>query len=258
MKIINPFDLFSCKREYNMMNPSDSSGDTDSRTPIEKPGSNYFLSMRKDLLFILAFFLVILLLNLSPLRQYWSEALVFIKGIRRYGTLAPFLFTASVAILVSIGIPRLLLCTIGGMLFGFYQGLLYSVTGTIIGYYVVFSVVRRVGRTYIVSRYPKIDQLTRLLKRGGIPGVILARQLPIHGMVINLILGLSPVRQLDFLVGTAIGLIPEAIPFTLIGKGVKQESLGQSIVYIVIAVVILAVLWLGLKLWNEKKKGNRS
>ncbi len=240
------------------MIPSKSDSDMDPRTSIEKPDSHYFLSMRKDLLFILAFFLVILLLNLSPLREYWAELLVFIKGIRRYGTLAPFLFTASVAILVSIGIPRLLLCTLGGMLFGFYQGLLYSVTGTIIGYYIVFSVVRRLGRAYIIRRYPKIDQLTRLLKRGGIPGVILARQLPIHGMVINLLLGLSPIRPLDFLVGTAIGLLPEAIPFTLIGKGVKQESLGQSIAYIVIAVVILAVLWLGLKFWSEKKKENRN
>jgi len=240
------------------MIPSESDSNMDPRTSIGKPDSQYFLSMRKDLLFILAFFLVILLLNLSPLREYWAELLVFIKGIRRYGTLAPFLFTASVAILVSIGIPRLLLCTLGGMLFGFYQGLLYSVAGTIIGYYVVFSVVRRVGRAYIVRRYPKINHLTKLLKRGGIPGVILARQLPIHGMVINLILGLSPVRPLDFLIGTAIGLLPEAIPFTLIGKGVKQESLGRSIAYIVIAVVILAVLWLGLKFWSEKKKGNRN
>jgi len=237
-----------------MGTPADNFADTDSGRPIAKPGPNYFPSMRKDLLFILAFFLVILVLNLSPLKQYWAEALVFIKGINRYGALAPFIFTVSVAVLVCVGIPRLLLCTIGGMLFGFYRGLLYSLAGTIIGYYIVFSVVRWVGRAFIVSRYPKISHFAKLIKRGGIPGVILARQIPIHGMVVNLILGLSPVRRIDFLVGTAIGLIPEAIPFTLIGKGVKQESIEQSIAYIVIAVAILAGLWLGLKIWNEKKR----
>ena len=236
-----------------MVTLSDNCVDTDSSNPIEKTGSSSILSVRKDLILILAFFFIIIALYLSPLQQYWAGALAFCEGINHYGVLAPLIFMLSVAVLVCIGMPRLLLCTIGGMLFGFYQGLLYSVTGTIIGCYIVFSVVRWVGRTFIISRYPKLNRFTKLLERGGIPGVVLARQIPIHGMVINLILGLSPVKQIDFLVGTAIGLIPEAIPFTLIGKGVKQGSLEKSVAYIIIAVVILALLWLGLKIWNEKK-----
>lgn len=221
---------------------------------IEKPALTSVLSVRKDLIFIFIFFLVILALYLSPLKQYRESILAFCEGINRYGALAPLIFILSVAVLVCIGMPRLLLCTLGGMLFGFYQGLLYSVTGTIIGSYIVFSVVRLIGRTFIVNRYPKLNNFTKLIERGGIPGVILARQIPIHGMVMNLILGLSTVKQSDFLIGSAIGFIPEAIPFTLIGTGVKQGSLAKSIAYIVTAVVILAALWLGLKIWTEKKR----
>ncbi|MFA5321601.1 MAG: VTT domain-containing protein [Smithella sp.] len=236
-----------------MVSPKNCAAD-DQEPLIEKPALNSVLSVRKDLVFIFIFFLVILALYLSPLKQYRESILAFCEGINRYGALAPLIFTLSVAVLICIGIPRLLLCTIGGMLFGFYQGLLYSVIGTIIGSYIVFSVVRMAGRTFIISRYPKLNRFTKILERGGIPGVILARQIPIHGMVMNLILGLSPVKQSDFLIGSAIGFFPEAIPFTLIGTGVKQGSLGKSIAYIVIAVVILASLWLGLKIWTEKKR----
>lgn len=235
---------------------SKNSDDANAERLLAKPGSNSVLNVRKDLIFIFIFFLFVLALYLSPLKHYRESAIAFCEGINRYGTMAPLIFTLSVAVLVCIGVPRLLLCTIGGMLFGFYQGLLYSVAGTIIGSYIVFSVVRLVGRAFIISRYPKLDRFTRLLERGGIPGVILARQIPIHGLITNLILGLSPVKQIDFLIGTAIGLFPEAIPFTLIGTGVKQGSLGKSIAYIVIAVVIFAALWLGLKIWTEKKRKN--
>ncbi len=214
--------------------------------------------MRKDLLYILAFFIVILALYLSPIRQYRESLIAFCEGIHRYGSMAPFIFTLSVAVLVCIGIPRLLFCTIGGLIFGFFQGLLYSTIGTLIGCHIIFSVVRWVGRDFILNRYPKFSSFAKLLERGGIPGVILARQIPVHAMVTNIILSLSPVKRGDFLVGTAIGLMPEAIPFTLIGTGVRQGSLEKNVAYIVIAVVILSVLWLWLKIWIEKKRLCRS
>ena len=99
-----------------------------------------------------------------------------------------------------------------------------------------------------------MNRFTKILEHGGIPAVILVRQMPVHGMVLNLILGLSPVRQRDFLIGTAIGLFPEAIPFTLIGKGAKQGSIGKSMIYIIVALLVLVILWLGVKLWSKKGK----
>lgn len=246
------------KHDKNIIPPSDNGTDADSRRLTENPGSTSLRSMRKEIIFIIILVIVILALHLSPLGQYREYILAFCERIKSYGALAPLLFTVSVAVLVTIGIPRLLLCTIGGMLFGFYQGLLYSVAGTIIGCYTIFSVVRGFGRAYIVTRYPKLDRFTKLIERGGIPAVILARQIPIHGMVVNLMLGLSPVKRRDFLIGTTIGLLPQAIPFTLIGKGVKQESIETSIAYIVAAVIILAFLWLVFKIWTEKKRDCRT
>jgi uncharacterized membrane protein YdjX (TVP38/TMEM64 family) len=245
------------KYDNNIIPPSDNGADAESRRLIEKQRSYSFPPLRKDILFILILFFFILALHLTPLGHYREYILSFCERIKGYGALAPFLFTASVAVLVTVGIPRLLLCTIGGMLFGFYQGLLYSVSGTIIGCYIVFSLVRGVGRNYIVTRYPKLDRFTKLVESGGIPAVILARQIPIHGLVINLMLGLSPVKRNDFLIGTTIGLLPQAIPFTLIGKGVKQASIETSFAYVAAAVIILAVLWLWLKIWTEKKRDCR-
>jgi uncharacterized membrane protein YdjX (TVP38/TMEM64 family) len=67
-------------------------------------------------------------------------------------------------------------------------------------------------------------------------------------------LGLSPVKHRDFLIGTAIGLFPEAIPFTMIGKGAKQGSIDKTAIYIVAALIVLALLWLLAKFCLKKKK----
>lgn len=220
---------------------------------IEKGDSGTLFSFRKDVVLIFVFVALILIIQLTPFKQYAAKAPEFCQKIREYGILAPFIFTIGVVLLVCIGVPRLLLCPLGGMAFGVFWGVIYCVTGTVVAYYFIFLFIRWKGHNLIDRYYPKLKGFNHLLGAGGVPAVILARQLPIHGMFVNLLLGVSSVRQRDFLIGTSIGLFPEAIPFTLIGKGMKQGSLGESTIYIVMAVVVLAVLWLGTKLWTARR-----
>lgn len=221
---------------------------------IEKPDTSSILSIRKDFLFILVFVAVIFAAYLSPLKQYIDKAPEVCEQIKSTGIMAPLIFILGVCLLVCVGVPRLLLCPLGGMAFGFVYGLLYCVTGTLMAYYIVFLFVRWGGRSFILRHSHKLNKYTKILEHGGIPAVILARQMPVHGMVLNLIMGLSPVRHRDFLIGTAIGLFPEAIPFTLIGKGAKQGSIGKIMIYVAVAMLVLVVLWLGVKLYSCRKK----
>lgn len=221
---------------------------------IEKPDTSSILSIRKDFLFILIFVAVIIAAYLSPLKQYIDKAPELCEQIKSTGFMAPVIFILGVCALVCVGVPRLLLCPLGGMAFGFVYGLLYCVIGTLMAYYIVFLFVRWGGRDFILRHSHKLNKYTKILEHGGIPAVILARQMPVHGMLLNLIMGLSPVRHRDFLIGTAIGLFPEAIPFTLIGKGAKQGSIGKSMIYVAVAMLVLVVLWLGVKLWSRKGK----
>ncbi len=76
-------------------------------------------------------------------------------------------------------------------------------------------------------------------------GVILARQIPIHGTLINFCLGLSRVKHRHFLIGTAIGMLPEAIPVALVGAGLVKSSLKESAGVLGLAVVAFVLLWMG-------------
>ena len=232
----------------------DSDSESDLQHLIEKPDTSSIISIRKDLLFILIFVGIIFAAYLSPLKQYIDKAPEICDQIKQTGFMAPVIFIFGVCFLVCIGVPRLLLCPLGGMAFGFVFGLIYCVIGTLVAYYMVFLFVRWGGKGFILRHSHKLNKYTKILDHGGIPAVILVRQMPVHGMVLNLIMGLSPIRHRDFLIGTAIGLFPEAIPFTLIGKGAKQGSIGKSMIYVAVALLVLAILWLGVKLWSRKGK----
>lgn len=222
---------------------------------IEHPEKSSSIRLIKKFLIFSPIVLIILVIAYSsPLSEYISKVAEISHRIRDFGIVGHIVFIAAVAILVSIGFPRLIFCPIAGIAFGFMTGLMYCVIGTLIGYYAVFLFVRWSKNEFGIKNKEEHKKIMELIHKGGTPAVILARQVPVHGMVLNIILGLSPIRHVDFLVGTAIGLIPEAAPFTLFGSSAAQGSLQKSITYLVIAVICISVLWIGLIVYTNKRK----
>lgn len=202
------------------------------------------------------------LVYFSPLRESLTHVREISERIRQAGVWGPVVFTLGAATLVAAGIPRLLLCPIAGMALGFWAGLLWCQVGTLLGYYLVFLFVRWGGRGFVLRHWPGLTRWGGLAQRQGAPAVILARLLPIHGMGVTLLLGLSSVRHRHFLAGTFIGSLPEAIPCTLIGSGfggltaggALQTSFARSAGVITLAVLILAVIWIGLGLFARRSR----
>lgn len=192
-----------------------------------------------------ALFGAMALVYLSPIKAWLKDLNHLRELLRRFGLFAYPISVAIVGILVGCGIPRLVFCAIGGVLLGFWWGLIVTTLGTLLGYYAVFVFVRWGGRDWVLHRWPKLKKFAEAIHDHGVIGIVLVRQLPIHGTLTNLCLGLSHVRHRQFLIGTAIGLLPEAIPVTLVGAGLVKSSMKDSAVYIVAAVIVFGLIWLG-------------
>lgn len=204
-------------------------------------------SWKKIVLLVIGAGLLLTILYCSPLRQYlrrWQEVSDQIRG---YGALAPLVVMAGVAVLVAMGFPRLLFCVIAGMALGFWSGLLWAQLGTLIGNYALFIIVRAVARHRAQRFLARRARIQGLLQNRGMLGVLLARQLPLPGLVINLACALLPIRHLDFIIGTILGQLPQAIPCTLIGAGALQPSFQKSVGLIGLAVIASVLAWAGLR-----------
>jgi uncharacterized membrane protein YdjX (TVP38/TMEM64 family) len=183
---------------------------------------------------------------LTPLRQVLQQVNEINTKLHELGLMGPFAFVLGVAFLVAIGCPRLLLCPIGGLAFGFWEGFLWSQTGTILGFYAAFLFVRWGGQEIVRKRYPKTDHLARVFEESGFSAVLMLRLMPVAGFFVNIILGLTRLKHRDFFLGTLLGITPEAIPATLIGSGAAQSSLSMSARYVSIAILCLISVWVFL------------
>lgn len=141
------------------------------------------------------------------------------------GTAIPAFILGS-ALLIGIGVPRLLFCPLAGAAFGFWEGLLISTVATMLAYLVTFLFVRGRLRERDTEWTPP-PQLAFLRHDPGLPGVIVARLAPVPGMIATVALSLSPVSRRTYLAGSLIGLIPEAVPLVLLGAGLLEGNPRQ-------------------------------
>ncbi len=180
-----------------------------------------------------------------PVKNWHQDAAQIRKIVASAGVWVYPAGIAATAILVACGVPRLVLCGIAGMTLGFWWGLAVVQVGSLLGFYGVFLFIRWGGRDWGLRHWPALRKWADLVHDHGTLGVILIRQLPIHGSLINLALGLSNVKHRHFLLGTLIGSLPEAIPTTLAGAGLVRPSIEATLSYLAVAMTALVVIWIG-------------
>jgi uncharacterized membrane protein YdjX (TVP38/TMEM64 family) len=177
--------------------------------------------------------------------------------IAHCGPWAPVVFTLTVAILVGCGFSRLACHFLGGALFAFWGGLAWSLIGAMIGNTAVFFAVRRLGmREVILRKHPTWQKWALKLKQNTVPAVILFRQLPLPGGMVNVVLGLSPIRRREYLLGTCIGLLPEAVPTVLLGTGLRKEDLKLTVIYMIAAVALFVLGWIAWGVHRRRLTAN--
>lgn len=127
-------------------------------------------------------------------------------------------------------LPRSLVYVLGGVLLGFWPGLVWAQVCTTVGSYGLFLSVRLIGQDWArhtIATHPRLDRMTS--GSLGFWGVFWIRQLPFPNMLVNALLGLSPIRHWKFLVASFIAFLPEGIPAVLVGAGFRDFSVAKTV-----------------------------
>jgi len=183
------------------------------------------------------------------LNKNWIDNQVRGKGID-----GELLFVAAGAVITAVGLPRQMICFLGGYAFGFLTGSLLALVATVLGCMLAFFYARWLGRKLLKSRYPdRIQKIDHFIRDNPFTMTLLIRLLPVGSNVFtNLAAGVSSVRTTPFFSGSAIGYIPQSVVFALIGSGIHLNP-GWRIGLGVILFVISSVL--GVYLYRSYRKG---
>lgn len=163
-------------------------------------------------------------------------------------------YTVLVTGLVALGTPRLIFYVLGGLAFGFWQGLLLAQVGAVIGSYLTFWAVRHGGRGWLERRFGSHRFFGKTFRvRSSVKAVVLIRQLPLTSVMINSGLALSKVRARVFVLGTFIGYLPQGIIATLIGSGVVDQGATEGLGKLLAAGIVLTIG--AFLLWRWRRQG---
>jgi phospholipase D1/2 len=160
---------------------------------------------------------------------------------------APFLLALFYTPASMIMFPRPLLTLAAALVFGPWKGFTIAIGGVVLSAFILYSIGRRVKESTVRRLAgPRIDRLTRLLRREGFMAIAAVGFLPVAPFSIEMIVaGALRVRLRDLLLGVTVAHLPGTILTTLLG-GQFNAALrhGQEINRAVIALVVVVFITL--------------
>ena len=154
-----------------------------------------------------------------------------------------FVYLASYTLAVQAMVPRPALNIAGGLLFGLALGVVLALIGGVLAALAQFVVARHVARDAVSRRLPERvrGKLEGLAGGRALLAVVQLRLVPvIPYQMVNYGFGLTGVRVIPFVLGTALGSLPSTVALVLVGAGGAdvgfQVALGAGAVAVVIGV----------------------
>lgn len=172
--------------------------------------------------------------------------LAAIARVRRLPLLS-LAFIASYAVAVTFGIPASPFTLAGGALFGFWHGFLLNWLGATTGAFLAYLFAGSLcgdGCRALLGR--RADAMEQLAAEHGLLGTLRLRLIPIVPFsLLNFGAALAGVRRRDYLVATAVGVIPGTAVYTFFAESLLHGAAGAdrtALVQVSVASALLLVL----------------
>lgn len=179
---------------------------------------------RKLLILIGVAAALFIIMQATPLGAQIRDWETITEIVKAGGWKADLYFVLISSALILIGMPRLLFYALGGYAFGFWEGLVLSLIGSLLGSFITFRAARWGGRKWLTERFGHRRFFGRIVHaKPTIASVAFLRMLPVANVVINVGLALGKVRNRAFFLGSLIGFLPQGVVAVLIGSGMGED-----------------------------------
>jgi uncharacterized membrane protein YdjX (TVP38/TMEM64 family) len=203
---------------------ADSSSEEALETQASEIGQAAQNTSRKLLTLLAISGFIFLALHFTPFGQQARDWDTLNSLFKTGGFQSELYFVLISALLIMAGVPRLLFYAMGGFAFGFWEGLLCSLLGSLTGSFIAFQAARWGGREWLSGRFGKQRFFGRIVHaKPTILSVALIRMLPATNVVMNFGLAFSHVDNRAFVLGSLIGFLPQGVVATIIGSGLAQD-----------------------------------
>jgi uncharacterized membrane protein YdjX (TVP38/TMEM64 family) len=189
-----------------------------------------------------------------------------LSSIERHGPVTARLIYVAVYIAGTVALlPGTVLSFAGAVLFGAYEGTLYTWVGATIGATLAYGMARVLGQDFVErlfgGRFAAFDQRIR---DHGFTGLLIIRLLPLFPFnAVNFGCGLAGIRLRDYVLATAIGIVPGTFVYQflfakfgrrILTEGLRLEYLADPELWLAIglfAAFVVVGKWLSKRVFSK-------
>ncbi len=178
------------------------------------------------------------------------------EAVASTGAWGPLVYVALHVVLTLVPVSKNLLAGIAGALFGLAGGVVLSWVGSMLAAVVTFAIARRLGREAVASLTgPRIERVEDIMRHQGLVAVLVARLTPIPFTIVNYGSGVSAVSWRDYVVGTAVGVLPGSVGYAALGASAGRDARTFVIAGTVAAVILVGALLAGRRMRRRAQLG---
>ena len=147
-----------------------------------------------------------------------------------YGALAPVLYMLAYAIAAVLFIPGLPITIAGGILFGPFWGVVYTITGATLGACIAFVTARYAAGAWVRSKLkgPRWKRLDDAVQRHGWKVVAFTRLIPLFPFtLLNYAFGLTRIKFAHYAAATFVCMLPACIAFIVFASSLLDLITGK-------------------------------
>lgn len=172
--------------------------------------------------------------------------------VRNRGLLGEAVFLAAGIVFTGFGLPRQVVCFLGGYAYGFVLGTALALAATVAGCGVAYVFARLVARDLVVRRLGgRIAKADAVLGQRPFSLILMIRLLPVgSNLGTNLVAGVSSAGIWPFLAASAVGHLPQTVVFALVGSGIHVDPafrIGLAVVLFIVSMLLGTHLYVRMR-----------
>lgn len=139
--------------------------------------------------------------------------------------------------------PAIILTLAGGLAFGPWWGTLYVLIGGLLGACLCFLIARSLGREKMkkyLGDFPQLQNFDDQVAEHGFRTMLIMRIVPIFPYdPVSYLAGLSNMKFRDYTVATAIGMVPGAFAYNVLGCSLTDMLSPAFLMAVVLVAVVM-------------------
>jgi uncharacterized membrane protein YdjX (TVP38/TMEM64 family)/Fe-S oxidoreductase len=212
-------------------------------------------NMLKRILFLSFIIAAIFAIRITGATRYLEQDTL--RGlIQGYGTLAPLIYMLVYTVAPSLFLPGLPITIAGGILFGPFWGVVYTITSATLGACLAFIISRYVARDWISGKLksPRWRRLDQGVEQHGWKIVAFTRLIPLFPFnLLNYAFGLTKINFLHYAITTFICMLPACIAFIVFSSSLLDVIKGKISPAFLIGLVLIVGVSLIPLFYNRYK-----